>query len=78
MDEYWDARGLGEEAAAWADRIMGAIADLSQDQLVPARALWLHTTIRQATRRKDAGQPDQAAQAYRDALAYLQNQPVSD
>ena len=48
---------------------------------VPGRAahsLWLHTTGHQATRQKDAGQPDQAAQTYRQALAYLQDQPETE
>ena len=44
----------------------------------PARSLWLYTTIRQATRQKDAGQPDQAGQTYRQALAYLQDQPETE
>ena len=44
----------------------------------PAGSLWLYTTIRQATRQKDAGQPDQAAQTYRQALAYLQDQPETE
>ena len=44
----------------------------------PARSLWLYTTIEQATRQKDAGQPDQAAQTYRQALAYLQDQPETE
>ena len=29
----------------------------------PARSLWLYTTIQQANRQKNAGQPDQAAQS---------------
>ena len=44
----------------------------------PAGSLWLYTTIHQATRQKDAGQPDQAGQTYRHALAYLQDQPETD
>ena len=28
LDEYWDTRGLDEEAAAWADRILVATAGL--------------------------------------------------
>ncbi len=78
LDEYWDARGLSEEAAVWADRILAATVDLGQGPLVPAWSLWQYTTIRQATRQKNAGQPDQAAQTYRHVLAYLQGQPATD
>ena len=35
LDAYWDTRGLGEEAAAWADRILAATAGPGQD--TPAR-----------------------------------------
>ena len=34
LDAYWDTRGLGGEAAAWADRILDATAGPGQD---PAR-----------------------------------------
>ena len=81
LNPYWDTRGLGGEAAAWADRILDATAGPSQDTPAaetPAGSLWLYTTIEQATRQKDAGQPDQAGQTYRQALAYLQDQPGTD
>ena len=78
LDAYWDARGLGEEASAWADRILDATAGPGQSPSGPAGSLWLYTTINQATRQKDAGQPDQAAHTYRRALAYLQDQPETD
>ena len=44
----------------------------------PPGSLWLYTTIQQANRQKDAGQPDQAGQTYRRALAYLQDQPETE
>jgi tetratricopeptide (TPR) repeat protein len=75
LDEYWDTHGLGTEAAAWADRILDAIADPSQLPSGPASSLWLHTTIRQGNRQHAAGHLDQAWQTYRRALAYLQGQP---
>ena len=40
--------------------------------------MWLYTTISQANRQNKAGQPDQAGQTYRRALAYLQDQPETD
>ena len=38
----------------------------------------MHATLAQASRQKDAGHPDQAGEAYRNALAYLQGQPESE
>ena len=78
LDKYWDTRGLGGEAAAWADRILDATAGPGQIPPAPARTLWLYTTIQQATRQQTAGQPDQAGQTYRRALAYLQDQPETE
>ncbi len=78
LDPYWDTRGLGEEAVAWADRILKATTGPDQTPLRLAQALWLHTTSRQATRQRDAGQVDQAEHTYRQALAYLQAQPETD
>ena len=78
LDAYWDTRGLGGEAGAWADRILDATAGPGQDPPEPAGLLWLYTTIHQANRQKDAGQPDKAGQTYRRALAYLQDQPGTD
>ena len=75
LDFYWDSRGLGEEAGAWADRILEATAGRGQTPPAPARELWLYTAIEQATRQRVAGNPDQAGQTYRRALAYLQDQP---
>src|SRR5258708_21506722 len=52
LDEYWDTRGLGEEADAWADRILAATApgqDTGAAQ-TPARALWLDTPNQHAIR----------------------------
>jgi tetratricopeptide (TPR) repeat protein len=78
LDDYWDTRGLGEEAAAWADRILAATAGPGQSPAEGARSLWLYTTSRQASRQRAAGQPDQAAQTYRQVLAYLQDQPETE
>jgi tetratricopeptide (TPR) repeat protein len=38
----------------------------------------LYTTIVQANRQNDAGQPDRVGQTYRRALAYLQDQPETE
>ena len=78
LSAYWDARGLGEEAATWTDRILAATVDPGQALPRPAGSLWLYTIIGQANRQRRAGQPDHAAQTYRHALAYLQEQPATD
>jgi tetratricopeptide (TPR) repeat protein len=78
LDAYWDTRGLGGEAGAWADRILDATAGDGQAPPEPARSLWLYTTGAQAGRQMDAGQPDQAGQTYRRMLAYLQDQPETE
>jgi tetratricopeptide (TPR) repeat protein len=78
LTPYWDARGLGVEADAWADRILAATTGLGQTPLKPAESLWLYTATQQATRQKNAGHPDQAGQTYRRALDYLQDQPETE
>jgi tetratricopeptide (TPR) repeat protein len=78
LDKYWDTRGLGQEAAAWADRILAATTGPGKDRPAaetPAGSLWLYITIHQAGSQKTAGQPDRAGQTYRQALVYLQDQP---
>ena len=78
LDPYWDKRGLGEEAAAWADRILDATTGPGGTPLGPARELWLYTTTTKAARQMEAGQPDQAGQTYQRALAYLLDQPETE
>ena len=78
LDAYWDTRGLGGEAAAWADRILDATTGPDQGPAEPARSLWLYTLNNQATRQRNAGQPDQAAQTYQRILAWLQDQTASE
>jgi tetratricopeptide (TPR) repeat protein len=78
LNRYWDARGLGAEANAWADRILDATAGPGKAPTESTESLWLYATIQQANRQKDAGQPDKADLGYRRALAYLQDQPATD
>jgi tetratricopeptide (TPR) repeat protein len=78
LDQYWDTRGLGTEAAAWSDRILNATIGPHQASPETARPLWLYTTVTQANRWYGDGRPDQAEQAYHRALAYLQDQPATD
>jgi tetratricopeptide (TPR) repeat protein len=78
LNPYWGSRGLGEEAAAWADRVLNAIAGPGQTPPAPARSLWLYATIDQAIRHREAGQPDKARHTYWTALTYLQDQPETE
>ena len=78
LDAYWGARGLGEEASAWADRILAAALGPGHDQGTAADELWLYTFARQAGRQLAAGRLDQAAEAYQQALAYLQGRTATD
>ena len=78
LDAYWDTRGLGGEAATWADRILDATTADGQTPAEPARSLWLYTSIGEANRQAAAGRQDQARQTYRRALSYLQDQPESE
>jgi tetratricopeptide (TPR) repeat protein len=78
LDAYWDVRGLGGEAAAWADRILDATDGHSHEPPGDASLLWLNTTVTQANRQHATGRLDLAAVAYRRALAYFQGQPDTD
>jgi tetratricopeptide (TPR) repeat protein len=78
LDAYWDTRGLGGEAAAWADRILDATAGPDQGPTESTGSLWLYTLGQQVYRQIDAGQLDQAAQTYRRILAWLQNQTATE
>ena len=78
LNAYWDTRGLGGEADAWADRILDATAGDDQAPSKVTRSLWLYTTSEQAARQMRAGQADQAGQTYLRALAYLQDQAETE
>jgi tetratricopeptide (TPR) repeat protein len=81
MNEYWDARGLADEARGWADRARLATetADGTPPSLyTPAGDLWLFMVGTQANRNLLAGQLDEAETTYRDLEAMLDAQPASD
>ncbi|MGA5505053.1 tetratricopeptide repeat protein [Streptomyces umbrinus] len=80
LDEYWDARGLLEEARGWSDRARVVLEDI--DGTVPdldssAGALWLFLSGSQANRQVVAGQLDRAELTYREILFALQLQPAA-
>jgi len=80
LDEYWDARGLVEEARAWVNRARVAVEDSdgnAPDLNSSAGALWLFLTCSQANRQVTASQLDQAERTYTDILHALQLQPAT-
>ncbi|MGH4024171.1 MAG: tetratricopeptide repeat protein, partial [Pseudonocardiaceae bacterium] len=80
LDEYWNARGLLEEARGWVDRarlVLGT-ADGSPPPLEDsAGALWLFLVGSQAKREYLALQLDDAERTYLKIRAMLQAQPKS-
>jgi tetratricopeptide (TPR) repeat protein len=81
MNDYWNARGLTEEAGGWVDRARLATetADGTPPSLdTPAGALWLFLVGSQAARSLHAGRLDQAEATYRDVEAMLEAQSPSD
>jgi tetratricopeptide (TPR) repeat protein len=80
LNDYWDARGLFEEADAWTDRVRRATEnpDGTAPWLeTPAGRLWLFFTGRQANRQVDNHHLDQAERTYQEILASFQAQPAS-
>jgi tetratricopeptide (TPR) repeat protein len=80
LNSYWNARGLDEEASAWADRVQLATEDPggSPPRLdVPAGDLWAFVTVAQAQRQHRAMRLPDAERTYRRILAMLQAQPAT-
>ncbi|HEV2809892.1 MAG TPA: tetratricopeptide repeat protein [Acidimicrobiales bacterium] len=81
LSDYWNARGLSEEAGGWVDRVR--VAAEAPDGVVPeldspAGALWLFFVGSQAGRQVRSGQLDAAEETYSEILATLDNQAPSD
>jgi tetratricopeptide (TPR) repeat protein len=80
LNNYWNAQGLGGEAAAWTDLIQAATdnPDGTPPELgTPAGALWLFITGAQANRQRQARQLEDADDTYRQLLDTLRAQPHS-
>jgi tetratricopeptide (TPR) repeat protein len=80
LNDYWNARGLSEEARGWVDRVR--VATETPDGVLPgldspAGALWLFFVGSQANRQASSGQLDAAEETYREILATLESQPAS-
>lgn len=78
LHAYWNAQGLSEEAAAWSNLILGAIPGSGQGSAEATDLLWVYTMGRQADWQRNAGQPDRAAQTYRQVLTCLEGQPETE
>ena len=79
LDAYWDTRGLGEEAAAWADRILDATAGPGQDPAAdpPGRCGCTPPSSRPPGR-KTPGNWTRPGKPTGSVLAYLQDQPETE
>ncbi|NDU75851.1 tetratricopeptide repeat protein, partial [Actinomadura sp. DSM 109109] len=81
LDDFWDLRGLYEEARGWVDRVQHILEDPpgTPPRLdTPAGALWAFLTQSQANRHLTAGQVTQAEDTYRTLLDALQQVPDTD
>ncbi|HEX4833956.1 MAG TPA: tetratricopeptide repeat protein, partial [Trebonia sp.] len=75
LNDFWDARGLGVESDAWADRVRSATESVTGGPPAPdtpAGALWLFATSSQANREWRVGHLDRAEKTYRNILVTLQ------
>jgi hypothetical protein len=67
LDEFWDARGLRQEARGWVDRIRAALEDgqgTPPDLDSAAGGLWLFAVSSEANRAILAGDLDAASATY--------------
>jgi len=80
LNPYWDARGLYEEASAWADRVRLATEDPGGTPPAlesSAGELWQYIVTEQANRLARSGHLDDAERTYHQMLVTLQSQPAS-
>ncbi|MFI7102104.1 tetratricopeptide repeat protein [Streptomyces sp. NPDC050161] len=80
LNDYWNARGLTEEARSWVDRarlVLETADGIPPNLDTPAGSLWQFLVVSQANRQTEAGQLDQAERTYRGILNALQQQPTT-
>lgn len=80
LNQYWDARGLLEEARGWVERVRQATegpGGTPPGLDTPAGALWLFAVSSQASRQLQARRLEEAEAMERDLLAMLDAQPPS-
>ncbi|NUR02638.1 MAG: tetratricopeptide repeat protein, partial [Streptomyces sp.] len=81
LDEYWDVRGLSEEARVWVDRARLALEDANgapPELATTAGGLWLFLVGSEAARQIRARRLDEADRTYTSILDALQELPVTD
>jgi tetratricopeptide (TPR) repeat protein len=80
LNQYWNARGLLEEARDWVERVRQATegpGGTPPGLDTAAGALWLFAVSSQASRQLQAYRLEEAEAMYRDLLAMLDAQPPS-
>jgi tetratricopeptide (TPR) repeat protein len=80
LAQYWQARGLGEEAEAWTDRARLATEDADGTPPAlgtPAGALWVFLMGDQAQRQLDRHHLEEAERSYRQILSAMDAQPTA-
>ncbi|MER5756028.1 SAV_2336 N-terminal domain-related protein [Streptomyces sp. NPDC002088] len=80
LNDYWNARGLMEEAGAWVDRarlVLETPDGVPPDLDTPEGALWLFLSSAQAEREIRAHRLDQAEHTFHGILNILQQQPTT-
>jgi tetratricopeptide (TPR) repeat protein len=81
LNDYWDIRGLYEEARGWVDRARIALEDPDDtppNPETPAWGLWRYLVGCQANRQLLADHLDDAEHTYLEILHTLQNQPPTN
>jgi tetratricopeptide (TPR) repeat protein len=80
LEDFWDNKGLDEEAAAWANHIQVVTTDgtgMPSALSSPAGGLWLFSTGAQANRQQTKGRLEEAERTHRQILTALNAEPES-
>ncbi len=78
LEDFWNVKGLDEEAAAWANQIQLVTTDgagIPSALSSPAGGLWLFSTGAQANRQQTKGRLEEAERTHRQILTALNAEP---
>lgn len=80
LDEYFDSRGLLEEARAWSERARAILEGSGDPPSLDSAGghLWLFLVGSQANREAEAHQLESAEKTFKEILRMVEAQPVSD